>query len=83
MDVCLLPELLEHVADWQSCLKEAPRVLRSGGLLYLSTTNVLRPRQEEFNLPLYSWYPGPLKRYCERLAMTTRPALAVMPRIRR
>ncbi len=76
MDVCLLPELLEHVADWQSCLKEAARVLRPGGLLYLSTTNVLCPRQEEFNLPLYSWYPGPLKRYCERLAVTTRPALA-------
>ena len=76
MDVCLLPELLEHVADWQSCLNEAARVLRPGGLLYLSTTNVLCPRQEEFNLPMYSWYPGSLKRYCERLAMTTRPALA-------
>jgi 2-polyprenyl-3-methyl-5-hydroxy-6-metoxy-1,4-benzoquinol methylase len=76
MDVCLLPELLEHVPDWQSCLNEAARVLRPGGLLYLSTTNVLCPRQQEFNLPLYSWYPRPLKRYCERLAVTTRPALA-------
>jgi 2-polyprenyl-3-methyl-5-hydroxy-6-metoxy-1,4-benzoquinol methylase len=55
MDVCLLPELLEHVADWQSCLNEAARVLRPGGLLYLSTTNVLCPRQQEFNLPLYSF----------------------------
>jgi 2-polyprenyl-6-hydroxyphenyl methylase/3-demethylubiquinone-9 3-methyltransferase len=76
MDVCLLPELLEHVADWQSCLQEAARVLRPGGLLYLSTTNVLCPSQHEFSLPLYSWYPGVLKRYCERLAVTTRPALA-------
>jgi len=76
MNVCLVPELLEHVADWQSCLKEAARVLRPGGLLYLSTTNVLCPLQEEFNLPMYSWYPGSLKRYCERLAVTTRPALA-------
>jgi len=76
MDVCLVPELLEHVADWQSCVNEAARVLRPGGLLYLSTTNVLCPKQQEFNLPLYSWYPGPLKRYCERLSVTTRPAIA-------
>jgi 2-polyprenyl-6-hydroxyphenyl methylase/3-demethylubiquinone-9 3-methyltransferase len=76
MDLCLVPELLEHVADWQSCVNEAARVLRPSGLLYLSTTNVLCPKQQEFNLPLYSWYPGPLKRYCERLAVTTRPAIA-------
>ena len=76
MDVCLLPELLEHVADWQSCLNEAARILRPGGLLYLSTTNVLCPKQQEFNLPLYSWYPARLKRYCERLAVTTRPEIA-------
>ena len=76
MDICLLPELLEHVKDWEACLKEAARVLRAGGLLYLSTTNVLCPVQEEFNLPLYSWYPAPLKRYCERLAVTTQPGIA-------
>jgi 2-polyprenyl-6-hydroxyphenyl methylase/3-demethylubiquinone-9 3-methyltransferase len=73
MDVCLSPELLEHVADWEACVKEFGRVLRPGGVLYLSTTNVLCPRQQEFNLPLYSWYPRPLKRYYERLAVTTRP----------
>jgi len=76
MDVCLVPELLEHVVDWQSCMNEVARVLRPGGLLYLSTTNVLCPRQQEFNLPLYSWYPSTLKRYCEHLAVTTRPAIA-------
>jgi 2-polyprenyl-6-hydroxyphenyl methylase/3-demethylubiquinone-9 3-methyltransferase len=76
MDVCLVPELLEHVADWESCVREAARVVRPGGLLYLSTTNVLCPKQQEFNLPLYSWYPGPVKRYCERLAVTTHPAIA-------
>jgi 2-polyprenyl-6-hydroxyphenyl methylase/3-demethylubiquinone-9 3-methyltransferase len=76
MDICLVPELLEHVADWQSCVNEAARVLRPSGLLYLSTTNVLCPKQQEFNLPLYSWYPSPVKRYCERLAVTTHPAIA-------
>lgn len=76
MDVCLMPELLEHVGDWQSCLSEAVRVLKPGGMLYLSTSNALCPRQHEFNLPLYSWYPGFLKRHFERLAVTTRPDIA-------
>jgi 2-polyprenyl-6-hydroxyphenyl methylase/3-demethylubiquinone-9 3-methyltransferase len=76
MDVVLLPELLEHVAEWQPVLSEAVRVLRPGGLLYLSTTNYLCPVQEEFTLPAYSWYPAPLKRHFERLAVTTRPQIA-------
>lgn len=76
MDVCLMPELLEHVADWESCVNEAVRVLRPDGLLYLSTTNALCPRQQEFTLPLYSWYPGFLKRRIERLSVTTMPGLA-------
>src|SRR4051794_39519245 len=48
MDVCLCPELLEHVADWQPVIREAVRVLKPGGVLYLSTTNLLCPVQEEF-----------------------------------
>jgi len=75
MDVCLVPELLEHVSDWQSVLREGIRVLRPRGVLYLSTTNVLCPSQEEFDLPLYSWYPSFLKRRYEKLAVTTRPEL--------
>lgn len=75
-DVCLLPELLEHVADWQSCVREATRILRPGGVLYMSTTNWLCPVQDEFNLPLYSWYPPPLKRHFERVAVTTKPQIA-------
>ncbi len=73
MDVCLALELLEHVADWAACLDEFARVLRRGGVLLLSTTNALCPVQHEFSLPLYSWYPRPLKRRFERLAVTTRP----------
>lgn len=75
MDVCLMPELLEHIADWKPCLLEAARVLRPGGVLYLSTTNRLCPQQMEFELPFYGWYPERLKRHYERLAVTTRPEL--------
>jgi 2-polyprenyl-6-hydroxyphenyl methylase/3-demethylubiquinone-9 3-methyltransferase len=75
-DVCVALELLEHVADWRSCLNECIRILRPGGALYLTTTNHLCPVQAEFNLPLYSWYPASLKHRFERLAVTTRPDLA-------
>jgi 2-polyprenyl-6-hydroxyphenyl methylase/3-demethylubiquinone-9 3-methyltransferase len=73
-DVCIALELLEHVPDWQSCLCEFVRILRPGGSLYLTTTNRLCPMQEEFNLPLYSWYPAPLKRHFERVALR-RPSI--------
>lgn len=75
VDVCLLPELLEHVENWERCLTEAIRVLRKGGTLFLSTTNALCPKQEEFALPFYSWYPTILKKRYERLSVTTRPEL--------
>lgn len=75
MDVCLCPELLEHVADWESCLQEVVRILRPGGMALITTTNTLCPVQQEFYLPLYSWYPARLKRHFERLAVTSRPAL--------
>lgn len=76
MDICIALELLEHVQDWQGCLRELARVLRQGGVLFFSSTNVLCPRQSEFNLLGYAWYPAPLKRHFERLAVTTRPELA-------
>ena len=76
MDVCLAPELLEHVPDWRQCLNEFVRILKPNGVLYLSTTNYLCPKQEEFNLRFYSWYPSILKERYERLSISTRPDIA-------
>lgn len=73
--MCLLPFILEHVREWIACIDEALRVLKPGGLIFISTTNWLCPRQDEFNLPMYSWYPAPLKRYYERRAVGDWPAL--------
>src|SRR5262249_1959972 len=68
-------ELLEHVSEWQKCLSEMCRILAPGGVLFASTSNLLCPFQQEFTLPLYSWYPSPVKSYCERVAVTTHPRL--------
>jgi 2-polyprenyl-6-hydroxyphenyl methylase/3-demethylubiquinone-9 3-methyltransferase len=76
MDVCLAPELMEHVAEWQTCLDEFARVIRPRGVLFVTTTNKLCPVQEEFNLPFYSWYPSALKRHFVHLVATKRPELA-------
>ena len=76
VDICLAPELLEHVPEWQTCLDELSRILRPGGLLYINTSNSLCPVQNEFKLPMYSWYPRRLKRLVERLSVSTHPELA-------
>ncbi|MBX3235465.1 MAG: class I SAM-dependent methyltransferase [Nitrospiraceae bacterium] len=76
-DVVYANSLLEHVEDWERCLHEWIRVLAPGGLLWVETTNALCPRQGEFRwLPLYSWWPGCMKRIAVRLAKGPLPVLA-------
>jgi len=73
--ICLAPELLEHVPDWEQCLDELARVTNDNGILFISTNNVLCPVQKEFELPMYSWYPKKLKKYYEEVAVTKRPEI--------
>jgi ubiquinone/menaquinone biosynthesis C-methylase UbiE len=76
-DIVYANSLLEHVEEWERCLTEWIRVLAPGGLLWVETTNVLCPRQGEFRwLPLYSWWPPPLKQIAVHLARGPFPALA-------
>ncbi len=68
-DIVFANSILEHVTNWEVCVEEWVRVLSPGGLLWIETTNVLCPRQGEYRwLPLYSWWPAPLKRLVVRLA---------------
>lgn len=76
MDICIAPELLEHVEDWRACLTEFIRILKPGGVLFITTSNRLCPKQEEFSLPFYSWYPKSLKQHYVNVARTSRPEIA-------
>ena len=40
MDLVLAPDWLEHTSNWRACLAELVRVLKPGGLLYLSTSSL-------------------------------------------
>lgn len=75
-DVVYLKSLLEHVEDYQRCLTTAAAKLRPGGLLYVSTTNVVCPVQLEYHgVGPYSWYPRWLKDRIRRYAMAKRPQI--------
>ena len=76
-DIVFANSVLEHVENWERCLDEWIRVLAPGGLLWIETTNVLCPRQGEYRwLPVYSWWPGPMKHIALHLARGPFPALA-------
>jgi 2-polyprenyl-6-hydroxyphenyl methylase/3-demethylubiquinone-9 3-methyltransferase len=75
-DLVYLKDLLEHVEDYQSCLANANKKLRPGGLLYVATTNVVCPLQLEYHgVGPYSWYPEWLKERIKHYAITKKPEI--------
>ncbi|MGH9420348.1 MAG: class I SAM-dependent methyltransferase, partial [Thermoanaerobaculia bacterium] len=60
-DVVICDAVLEHVDSMEIALAEMYRVLRPGGVLYVSTTNRRRfdllGRDQEFRVRFYNWLP--------------------------
>ncbi|MBI3447959.1 MAG: class I SAM-dependent methyltransferase [Acidobacteria bacterium] len=56
-DVAYANSVMEHVKGWREALREAHRVLRPGGLLFVGTTNRLYPISTEIDFPFYQWLP--------------------------
>ena len=56
-DVAYANSVMEHVKGWREAIREAHRVLRPGGLLFVGTTNRLYPISTEIDFPLYQWLP--------------------------
>lgn len=62
-DVVMLESVLEHVDSVAKTLSEAHRVLRPGGVAFITTTNRhnLRGHKDEFNVRFYPWLPAGVK----------------------
>ena len=75
-DIAYLKDLIEHVPDYQRVLRTTAQKLRTGGLAYIATTNVICPLQLEYQgVGPYSWYPRWLKERIMAYAMTSKPEI--------
>lgn len=75
-DVVTAFSVLEHVPDWKALLDESLRVLRPGGVLWITTTNRRCPVTDEIaGFPLYPWYPEAVKSRVLSWVMEHRPEL--------
>jgi 2-polyprenyl-3-methyl-5-hydroxy-6-metoxy-1,4-benzoquinol methylase len=75
-DYVVLLSVLEHVRDWRATLSEAVRVLKPGGVVFVTTTNRFCPKQHEIR---YIWgfgyLPDRLRRAIYSYAMKHKPSL--------
>lgn len=75
-DYVILLSLLEHVQDWERTLSEATRVLKPGGVMYLTTTNKFCPKQYEIRyLWGFGYLPSSAQRRIYSWAMEHKPSL--------
>ncbi len=61
-DFVIVHSVLEHVRYWKAVIDEIYRVLKHGGLVFISTTNKLYPLQGEVShFPFFSYLPQRIK----------------------
>jgi ubiquinone/menaquinone biosynthesis C-methylase UbiE len=60
-DLVVSNHVIEHVDDQPAHLREAWRVLRAGGAVYLSTPNRYTLNEPHFRLPFLSWLPAGMR----------------------
>jgi SAM-dependent methyltransferase len=80
VEILILESVLEHVDSPTQSLVECFRVLKPGGVLYVSTTNrhafSITGRNGEFRIPFYNWFPRLLKESYVFQHLHYRPELA-------
>jgi 2-polyprenyl-3-methyl-5-hydroxy-6-metoxy-1,4-benzoquinol methylase len=61
-DVIVMFDVIEHLKNIPSMIREVHRVLKSGGYFFSSTPNGLWPMETHVNLPFVHWLPSSLRR---------------------
>jgi len=60
VDLILLNNVVEHIFDKERLLCEIWRILKPGGVVYLTTGSRFQLMEEHYKLPFLSWLPKPL-----------------------
>ncbi len=80
LDMVFFESVLEHVESPRRALDEFYRVLKPGGIAYVSTTNRLRfspvGDNAEFNVPFFNWFPDIVKESFVFQHLHYKPSLA-------
>ncbi|MES2523908.1 MAG: class I SAM-dependent methyltransferase [Gemmatimonadota bacterium] len=79
-DLVFFENVLEHVESPRRCLVEIYRVLKPGGLVYLTTTNrhrfSLSGNNDEYSTPFLNWFPRTVREGYVHNQLHFDPALA-------
>ena len=68
--------VIEHVQDIERAIAEVYRVLRPSGVFWFNAASCMCPIQAEIRkVPLFGWYPDPVKQRILRWATVHRPEL--------
>ena len=59
-DLCILSQVLEHVENPVETIKEAARILKNGGYLYLASPNYVFPMEQHYRLLYFPLMPKEL-----------------------
>jgi SAM-dependent methyltransferase len=59
-DVIICSQVYEHVPDDRQLFAELYRILKPGGMIFLSGPNRLFPWEFHYSLPFFHWLPRPL-----------------------
>jgi ubiquinone/menaquinone biosynthesis C-methylase UbiE len=82
LELVFFENVLEHVESPIRCLSEIYRVLKPGGVAFVTTTNRLRfsfsGHTGEFNVPFINWFPRLLQESYVHAQLHQRPDLANM-----